>query len=321
MKRRLRALLLVAVLLIALLPQQTQKAEAAEFWATIPSGNYYLRNVATGKYLDVCGGGDYNTCDVINYQFNGSAAQVWSITGSKNYYKVKPKCTASRVLNQYGDYVVPGHNVNLWDDVNDATQRWKFKCIGGNRVVIYCAAGSNCVLDVNEYGSVCVSTYAGRASQQWYLTQTEVSIPSGSYYLASFPNGQYLDVQSGGDYNTCNVGIYGFNGSNAQTWVIDGSNTWYRIKPKCTVSRVLNQYGDYVVPGHNVNLWDDVYDSTQRWIFELVPNAYGNMNVYVVHCAADPSCVLDVDQYGNVFINTYGGQFDESQLWVLQAAN
>lgn len=320
MRRRLKALLLVAVLILSLLPAQTKKADASS-WMSIPAGKYYICNDANGRYLNVCDAGNWNNCNVDTWYFNGCGAQVWTISGNVNSYKIQPGCSSTRVLNQWGNSVVSGHNVCLWDNTNDPTQRWVFQKQYGNRFIIRCAGNTNCVLDVDQNGNVFVNNYvAGRRSQWWYLTEAEAVVPAGSYYFASFCDGRYLDVQSGGDYNTCNVGLYGFNGSNAQTWVINGSSTWYRIKPKCTVNRVLNQYGDYAAPGHNVNLWDDTYDGTQRWTFEKVKWAYGNMTLYVVHLAANPSCVLDVDAYGNVFVNTYGGQYDESQLWVLQSA-
>ena len=143
-------------------------------WASVSPGEYYFVNVATRKQLDVQSGGDYNGCNVAVYGANTSDAQRWVISGNSNGYKIKPKCTASRVLNCYGTTVSSGNNVNLWDSVDDNTQRWVFEKVS-NGYVIHSAGNTNCVLDVDETGNVCVCTYAGRASQVWSLKKTTVA--------------------------------------------------------------------------------------------------------------------------------------------------
>ena len=142
-------------------------------WASVSAGEYYFYNAATGKQLDVQSGEDYNGCNVAVYVPNTSDAQRWVISGNSNGYKIKPKCTASRVLNCYGTSVNSGNNVNLWDSVDDNTQRWVFEKVS-NGYIIHSAGNTSCVLDVDENGNVCVCTYAGRASQVWTLKKTAV---------------------------------------------------------------------------------------------------------------------------------------------------
>lgn len=180
MRRKVSSLLLVVVLFFGMLPMMPQKAEAAS-WATIQSGKYYLRNVATGKFLNVCDAGNWNNCNVDNWYFNGCSAQVWTITGNSNSYKVQPGCSSTRVLNQWGDNVVSGHNVCLWDNTNHPSQRWTFELLGfwggtnGTQPVyrIHCAGNPACVLDVNSSGSVYVETltpdYWSDKTQCWII--------------------------------------------------------------------------------------------------------------------------------------------------------
>lgn len=326
MRRRLKVLLLVAAMFFSMLPQQTREAPADNSFDYVATGTYYIRSVYNGKALDVQGGADYNTCNVATYEFNGSNAQLWEITGNSSSYRIKPKCTVSRVLNQYGDYVVSGHNVNLWDDIYDGTQRWVFRKVSYDEIYVICCLGDpNCVLDVASNGNVYVSTFQpGKISQEWRLSQAECSMPAGNYRFRSFETGNYLDVQNGADYNGCNVGTYTFNGSGAQTWHVSGPSNWLKIKPLCTASRVLNQYGYTVASGNNVNIWDDVYDGTVRWSFEII-GIYGNGGlpgggmsaVIAIHCAGNPACVLSLDSYGNVCVQEQQ-LFNRSQLWVLE---
>ena len=325
MRRRLKVLLLVAAMFFSMLPQQTREAPADNSYHPLSEGTYYIRSAYNGKALDVQSGADYNTCNVATYWFNGSNAQLWEITGSSSSYRIKPRCTVSRVLNQYGDYVVSGHNVNLWDDIYDPTQRWVFTQCSPSSFIIRCAGDPNCVLDVASNGNVYVSTYQpGKTSQEWYVNPAEVVLSEGNFRFKSVGNGNYLDVQNGADYNGCNVGTYTFNGSGAQTWHVSGPSNWLKIKPLCTANRVLNQYGYTVASGNNVNIWDDVYDGTVRWTFEFI-GYWGNGStqnggydcVFAIHCAGNPACVLSLDSYGNVCVQEQQ-LFNRSQLWVLE---
>lgn len=317
MRRRLKALLLVAVLFITILPPQTKKANAAS-WSDIAPGKYYLRNVATGKFLNVCDAGNWNNCNVDNWYFNGCNAQVWTISGSSSSYKVQPGCSSTRVLNQWGDNVISGHNVCLWDNTNHPSQRWVFQKVSSticdSVYIIRCAGNTNCVLDVDENGNVCVCTYANRNSQKWILTNAEMNMTAGNNRIRNRGNQKYLAVNGAGDYNNCNVitSAWVYNAS-YQIWAISGGSGYNRIKPTNTVSRVLNQWGDNVVSGHNVCLWSDTGHPSQRWSFERI--RIGGFSYYIIHCVGNPGCVLDVDANGNVYVNTYNGS--DSQLWEL----
>lgn len=324
MRRRLKALLLVAALFIAMLPPQTKKANAAS-WSYITPGKYYLRNVATGKFLNVCDAGNWNNCNVDNWYFNGCSAQVWTISGDSNSYKVQPGCSSTRVLNQWGDNVVSGHNVCLWDNTNHPSQRWVFEQADaeGTTFVIRCKGNTNCVLDVNEYGNVCVCNYAGRDSQKWVLSLVETPFASGYYRIKNVATGKYMQVSGSGDYNNCNVVVGTSWNINAAKWLISGSASSYKVKPKNTASRVLNQWGDNVVAGHNVCLWDNTNHPSQRWTFECLGTWSNGEPVYRIHCAGNPACVLDVNSSGSVFVDTLAPNtdIDKTQCWIIEAVN
>ena len=325
MKRKFRSLLLAVALLFSLLPAMPQKAEAAP-WATIAAGKYYIQNEATQKFLNVCDAGNWNNCNVDTWYFNGCGAQVWTISGNSNSHKVQPGCSSTRVLNQWGDYVVSGHNVCLWDNTNDPSQRWVFQEVAPGEYVIRCAGNTNCVLDVNNSGNVYVNSYNGSASQKWLLSQAEYQLPSGYYRIKNISNGKYLDASGAGDYNNCDVITWTGNNSNAQKWNISGNANFLKIKPKCTVSRVLNQWGDNVVAGHNVCLWDNTNHASQRWTLEFLGVWGGDAGpapVFRIHCVGNPACVLDVNSSGSVYVDTLTPNYmiDKTQCWIIEPIN
>jgi hypothetical protein len=64
----------------------------------ITSGNsYYIKNKATGKYLDVTGAADYNGAQVQQYQGNQTKAQQWIVTYNSNgLYTLESACAPDR---------------------------------------------------------------------------------------------------------------------------------------------------------------------------------------------------------------------------------
>ena len=146
-------------------------------WETIPSGNYNLKNNATNTVLDVADAGDFNGCNVWLCAANGTNAQIWNISGNdSSRYIIKPACTIQRILNQHGDSVATGHNIDIWDNVNDDTQKWCFESVSGG-YVIRLAANTNYVLDADENGNAVICEYAGRASQVWKLIKVGATNP------------------------------------------------------------------------------------------------------------------------------------------------
>ena len=111
------------------------------YFSKTSDGGYTIKNVATGKYLDVNGAGDSNNVNVQTWEYNGSAAQIWYIYGPwSGEYVLKPKCTGDRVLNVYkptGEAFIYTFDPNdkdmrfaLWDDIKTYTVSYNMN--GGN---------------------------------------------------------------------------------------------------------------------------------------------------------------------------------------------
>ena len=79
-------------------------------------GGYKIKNVATGKYLDVSGGVDKDNQNVQTWEQNDSAAQIWYIYGRwSGEYFFKPKCTSNKVLDANPE----SNNAIIWTYYND----------------------------------------------------------------------------------------------------------------------------------------------------------------------------------------------------------
>lgn len=102
------------------------------YFTKTSDGGYKIKNVATGKYLDVNGAEDTEGNNVQTWEPNDSAAQVWYIYGLYDgEYVFKPKCSSNRVLNVYaptGDASIYTFDPNdmdmrfhLWTDIHTYT--------------------------------------------------------------------------------------------------------------------------------------------------------------------------------------------------------
>lgn len=135
----------------------------------INNGTYCFKNVATGLYMTLGNGIDANEQNVHAYKFVGSNAQkmfTWHL--GENRYAIRPEGVASRIINANAWNIVPGTNVNLFDDSDDPTQHWYFEK-SGNAYIIHNVANYNCVIAVDSDLNVIVENNSGKNNQKWVL--------------------------------------------------------------------------------------------------------------------------------------------------------
>lgn len=146
-------------------------------YVTITQGDYYLRNNSTGKYLAVDGGVDASQQNISVAEFTGGNEMKLAISAATQGYIIRPHC-ATRIVNPYGDVVVPGLNVSLLGNVSDSSQWWGFEKVSGG-YIIRNMQNQNCVLSVNGT-NVVIAEYKGSPEQIWSLeTKPAQNMPTG----------------------------------------------------------------------------------------------------------------------------------------------
>lgn len=140
------------------------------------------------------------------------------------------------------------------------------------------------------------------------------SITPDTYYIKNVATGTYLSVSEGKDVNMNTVNLWTSTG-NEMKMVVLNAPTGYKIRPYVCASRLVNPNAVYVSHGNNVNIYNDVNDSSQWWQFEKVGN------YYVIHNVQNPSCVLDAPNGATsiAYVRNYTGA--DSQKWVLEPVN
>ncbi|MBQ0109197.1 MAG: InlB B-repeat-containing protein, partial [Clostridiales bacterium] len=148
----------------------------------LTNGSYVLKNNSTGRYLNVDGGVNANKTNVSLGEWNPDHQRFTLQTTTDKYTcKLIPDCASGRLINAWGNNPSSGSNVNLYDDVGDTTQYWKFESVS-NGVVVHLAFNPSVVMTASGY-DVIVSTYTGDASQIWTLE------PCNKYTLTYQANG------------------------------------------------------------------------------------------------------------------------------------
>ena len=171
---------------------------------------------------------------------------------------------------------------------------------------------------VNGYGHTWYKLSNGNYIFSDYVKKYSVSytnIAEGTYYIKNVANGQYMVVSQSVDESYRGVLTWEMNGEPGMKMKIFKGPTGYKMMPSMSSTRLINPNADKVSSGNNINIVNDVNDSSQWWQFEKVGS------YYVIHNVQNPSCVLDAPNgsHSAVFANNYTGA--SSQKWVLEPVN
>ena len=78
-------------------------------------GSYIIKNVSTGKYLDVRNSNDWDGGIIQTFSYNGSLAQRFFITGQQDKCVLRPACSKTRVVSVDGGLNLAGKKLNMWE--------------------------------------------------------------------------------------------------------------------------------------------------------------------------------------------------------------
>lgn len=88
---------------------------------------YSLKAIHSGKYLDVCGGSSRNGTNLHQYQWNGSASQLFCFIKNDNGNVIIKSMIGDLVIDINGGSLRSGTNVQLWGFNNSRAQQWKLQ--------------------------------------------------------------------------------------------------------------------------------------------------------------------------------------------------
>lgn len=211
------------------------KTSAHEINEITSGSDYYVRNIKSGLYLDVSGGGSADCTNVQIYNSNNSNAQKWQLVYTNDgYYLLRSK------INPYNYLGVESNFSNNWSNV----------CIR------------------NDSGSPKPSYV------KWHLVKNDNSNGywDGTYRLESAcsNNSKSLDTYSGGTASETNVIQYEYSGDLNLEWVLEsvtvdgGPYDWDFIDSggHCDITN-YSKYGTEL--GYAMNTWNSYKAGVLRY--------------------------------------------------------
>lgn len=154
---------------------------ATDLYATISEGVYRMKNVNSGKYLDVMYGVSENGANIQQYEYNGATAQMFKIVSTGDgYYKILTSCSNyTQALDVDGGTADNGANIQTWGDGSQKNQQFKFiQESDGSYGILTRSSNLNASLDVagvskDNGANVCQWTYRKGVGQRWFLEEVK----------------------------------------------------------------------------------------------------------------------------------------------------
>jgi RHS repeat-associated protein len=207
-----------------------------------PGKTYLIRNMATGKYLDVPTGQTSPGTPVVQYTCHGQSSQYFKIemTGD-GYCLIIPQSAPTLCLDVAWGAVTDGTPIQIWNRNNTPGQSFKItpnddgsyristKVTSDVRFFTIAGASQTLGVQVVQIGN-------GAASDQhWYFEEvrtprSEVPTDGAVYAIRVAHSGQYLDITGAGTADNTPLVQYRHNASVAQRFqLVSVGSGWYKI--------------------------------------------------------------------------------------------
>lgn len=180
MKKRIISLALAIIMLLGML---AIPASAASPKASVTTGKYVtIKNVGTGKYLNVYGSRSANNTNITVYQADGTSGQDFCFSKNGAGYMLTPRCASRSAVNVYGYRTVAGSNLCVWGKSYSDTQTFLIEAVNGgyifrsanNPTYVITATGSSNSSNVN------LQAYNGSSYQIWTSSALSTSSSGGN---------------------------------------------------------------------------------------------------------------------------------------------
>lgn len=244
--------------------------DAQQWYISVGSDGYYMiKNLQSGKYMDVNGAKVENGANIQMWDGNNTCAQKWRILQTGNNYEFISACSM-KVIDLSNASTKRGANIQLYDANNTDAQRWKLNLVelvkdGDYNIVSKLSEEK--VVDIlgNRKGNgVNVQIYGknGTSAQKWHISYDN---KNGYYTIYNAGTNKVLDVNGASRINGANVQVWASNGTCAQKWIIEKIGDGYGISSACS-GLMLDVSGANKIDGTNVQVYENNKTKAQRWV-------------------------------------------------------
>lgn len=321
--RKIASLIICFTLFLSLSMGLDFETKAVEASGLINKKVYCIKNVESGKYLNVYGGYDVNGQNIVQWTKDGSVEQKFKLeyNDSLGCYMIYAMCSSSgtnRVVDvsRNNGSITSGCNVAIWTPDDTEAQFWRIVYVGAGKYRIVLNSNTALVLtsvdDSNgtsggksstSPGNVFISTYSATNYQHWIFEEvsTSRSIDDGQYYIRNNNSGKYLDVANSGS-SGANVTQWDFHSGMNQKWSINYlNNGYYVIKPAHNNNLALDVYNNYDYNDSNIDV------QTAPSNYSSIPD---NMQWKIIPCSDGIYRIASKCSYNDKVLTVQGASMD-----------
>ena len=276
------------------------------FQITYTNGFYTIKNINSGKVLDVAYAKQENGTNVWQHENNLSDAQKWSIFETEDgYYTFISKCndlaltiTDSRTHN--------GTNIEVNKDKGLEAQKFILKKVTtpkGTKTIEDGVYTIGTALDSKKVLDISAASTASRANVQIWdnvnVAQQKfvVKYDNGYYSIKNLNSGKMIDVANGEIAKGTNVWQYASNSTDAQKWIItETDDGYYNIISKSS-GIYLDVAGGNTANGTNVQINIKTDTAKQKFSFNKVQddsNGIIKNGTYEITAKTASNMILDI---------------------------
>ena len=239
----------------------------------LSSGWYVIREVNSGKVLDVRGGSSASGTPVQLYSYNNTKAQHWALysAGGAYYYirnelgcYLDARGGASKNGTPLQVYRFNGSNAQKWGFTHALKKSAEVK-VSSAIFHLHSVLSYSQVIDVDGFGTangtkIHLWKYYDNENQKFTLNR----FSDGWYEIIDANSGKALDVQGGKAGSGVIVQLYGRNGTKAQRWKFySAGNGYYYILNE--LGYFLDARGGAYANGTQIQVYEFNATAAQKW--------------------------------------------------------
>ena len=202
--------------------------------------------------------------------------------------RIIPSSSRNFSLDLNKGNISEGATIQLYEDLNNQPQRWKFtkvketytmddvaqeykETIEDGIYYIETSLNSDYIIgikdgSINDLANIELQKKTGLSSQQWKVTHDE----KGYVCFENVKSGKMLDLDKGKAANFNRVQQYVRNNLNPQKWIVIQDDKGIRIIPSSSRNFSLDLNKGNISEGAVIQLYEDLDNQPQRWKFTKV---------------------------------------------------
>ena len=237
------------------------------------TGYYTIRNINSGRVLDVAGGSysSGNGTNVWQYVANGTDSQLWAANKNSDGSFTFTSALNGRALDLSGAAQESGANIWIYDPNGSDAQKWIL-----GKVVDWLKEGTYQIVSEVDHDNAMMSYESsvesgtpiymrvregGNTAQIWQMTKTA----DGYVTFTNVSSGLVLDLRSASAANGTAIQQYAFNGSDAQLWKVVLGDNGYKLVSKLSSSFVIDIPSGTDESFTKLQSYKDNGTAAQRW--------------------------------------------------------